>query len=160
MQIRTLGPDDWQTKRDLRLAALLDAPEAFMTTYAEVAGRDEEQWRAWPAGGAQLFTAWPTPDKAVGLAGAGRAEIPGFAYLFAMWVDPAARGQGVAGALIRGVSEWTVAQGLNGVVLEVAPGNDIAERAYRRYGFVVSDDPPYCPGGICMRLSVHSGQKR
>jgi GNAT superfamily N-acetyltransferase len=158
VEVRTLGPDDWQIKRDLRLAALRDAPKAFHSTYADAARRDEEQWRAWPAGAAQLFSAWPTPRHAVGIAGADRVEIPGLSYLFAMWVAPAARGQGVAGALIRAVSDWTVEQGLSGVVLEVAPGNDVAERAYRRYGFVASDDPPYCPGGTCMRLIVHNGR--
>jgi GNAT superfamily N-acetyltransferase len=153
VRIRTLGPDDWQTKRDLRLAALLDAPQAFLSTYADAAGRDEEQWRAWPSG-AQLFSAWAAPDQAVGLAGADRAPIAGLAYLFAMWVAPDARRQGVAGALIDAVCAWAAAQGLTGVLLEVAPGNEPAERAYLRYGFVPSDDPPSCPGGQCLRRDL------
>jgi GNAT superfamily N-acetyltransferase len=163
VEIRTLGPDDWQIKRELRLAALRDTPEAFGSTYADAARRDEEQWRAWPTGGARLFSAWSTPREPVGLAGADRADEPGTAYLFAMWVAPTARRQGVAGALIEAVSDWARTEGLTAVLLEVAPGNAAAEQAYLRYGFVPSDDEPSCPGGRCLRRglrsagSVHTG---
>ena len=43
--VRQLTPDDWRTLREIRLAALADAPDAFMTTYADAVGLDEQQWR-------------------------------------------------------------------------------------------------------------------
>src|SRR5689334_8540695 len=57
VDVEPLRPDDWKTTRDLRLRALLDAPEAFGGTYADSAARDEASWRAWPRNG-QPFAAY------------------------------------------------------------------------------------------------------
>ena len=43
--VRQLTPDDWRTLREVRLAALADAPDAFMMTYADAVGLDEQEWR-------------------------------------------------------------------------------------------------------------------
>ena len=44
--IRTLHPADWPLYRDLRLRALLDAPYAFGSTYAEESKRTDDAWAA------------------------------------------------------------------------------------------------------------------
>lgn len=45
LSVVRVAEDDWESYRDLRLAMLLDAPDAFWTTYADVADRDEAAWR-------------------------------------------------------------------------------------------------------------------
>jgi GNAT superfamily N-acetyltransferase len=154
MTVRELGPGDWAVKRDLRLAALLDAPYAFSDTYAGAATRDEAGWRDWPSGTASIFAAFDGDGVAVGLAGAFEADEPELAGLFSMWVAPDARRQGVAGELIDAVAGWTRARGRSGIVLEVTATNDRADQVYRRYGFVASDDPPTTDGGRCLRLKL------
>jgi ribosomal protein S18 acetylase RimI-like enzyme len=149
--VRELGPQDWTAKRDLRLAALLDSPEAFADTYDAAARRDEVQWRAWP-GGAGLFGAWQG-GAPVGLAGVGDHGA-GVAYLFTMWVAPAARGTGVGAALVDAARAWALEAGFESIVLEVTTGNERAARFYTRYGFVESDDPVITEGGTSMRLPV------
>jgi GNAT superfamily N-acetyltransferase len=63
VDVRPLNGDEWQLKRDLRLAALQDSPAAFASTYAREAHRAESEWRDWPRGGA-FFAAFGTPAPA------------------------------------------------------------------------------------------------
>jgi GNAT superfamily N-acetyltransferase len=154
MTVRELGPDDWAVKRDLRLAALLDAPYAFSDTYARASARDESAWRDWPSGTAAIFGAFDAAGPAVGLAGAFEEDEPELAGLFSMWVAPDYRRLGVAGHLIDAVAGWARAIGKTGILLEVTAGNERAAKAYRRYGFVESDDPPSTPDGQCLRLRL------
>jgi ribosomal protein S18 acetylase RimI-like enzyme len=151
MLVRELTPDDWPVRRDVRLAALLDAPYAFASTYAQTSGRSEAEWRAWPRGGA-LFGAW-LHGRPVGMVGVDSERGPDTGYVFAMWVEPAARGTGVADALLDAVTGWARARGLAGLLLEVARDNDVAARFYRRRGFARSDDATMTEDGTSMRLA-------
>jgi ribosomal protein S18 acetylase RimI-like enzyme len=151
--VRALSPQDWKVCRDLRLAALRDSPDAFYSTYEENRDRDEAAWRAWPSRGVACG-AWlgGVPVGMVGIATDPDAD--GEADLFAMWVAPAARGSGVADALIRAALEWAAAAGARGVNLEVAPGNARAERVYARHGFVGTAQPAMIEHGLVLRFRI------
>ena len=43
--VRRVEPDEWQTFRDIRLAALADAPSAYLTTLAEAQAQPDQLWR-------------------------------------------------------------------------------------------------------------------
>ncbi|MCU1439602.1 MAG: GCN5-related N-acetyltransferase [Rhodoglobus sp.] len=58
--------------------------------------------------------------------------------IVAMWVDPAFRGRGAAGALVEHLLEQAREQGVAAVALWVADGNDGARRVYARCGFVAT----------------------
>jgi RimJ/RimL family protein N-acetyltransferase len=150
-QVRLLTPDDWQTLRDIRLAALADAPEAFLTTYADMVGLDEEQWRARTTR-SDMFAAF-VGGEAVGMVGL-FADPSGDFVLIAMWVAPALRGTGVAGPLIEAAAARAAERGGASVRLEVAPGNVRAEKAYGRHGFALTDEAPEIDGGIIMRRAL------
>jgi GNAT superfamily N-acetyltransferase len=153
LTVRALGAGDWVLKRDLRLAALRDAPGAFGATLADALARDEAGWRRWGSTGA-VFAAF-SGGRPVGLAGGVPADgDPTAAELFSMWVDPDARGRGVAAALTDAVVGWARGRGYRRVWLEVASGNDTATRTYARYGFAPSTRPPRTGCGSTMDLTL------
>ena len=115
VQIREVGADAWQAMRDIRLAALRDAPDAFASTYEREAAFAEADWQRWIAGGFE-------------------AE-PGTIELVSMWIRPDARGHGIGQALVETVIGWARGRGISRVHLWVAENNDQARRLYERCGF-------------------------
>jgi hypothetical protein len=88
-------PDDWPRVRDLRLRALLDAPDAFGSTHAQDAGEGEDEWRAWMTGWSdasdQALFAAVDDGEWIGIAvGVRWQRDRELVHLYAMWVDPSA----------------------------------------------------------------------
>lgn len=131
--IRRLAPADWPAFRDIRLAALRDAPEAFGSTAGDAEKLDEEEWRRRLAQRA-VFTA-DVSGQRVGLAAGIRGDQPGEAELISMWVAPAWRGRGVGDRLVDAVVAWAIGEGFTIVGLWVAEGNARGEGLYARHGF-------------------------
>jgi len=133
--VRTAGAGDWELVRDVRLAALRDAPDAFASTYAREAAYTEEQWRGWFHDRFALFIA-DLPDRAEPAGLAGVYDRDGAAGLLSMWVRPDARGRGVGEALMSAAADWARARGRDTLYLWVAEANEPARRLYERYGFI------------------------
>jgi ribosomal protein S18 acetylase RimI-like enzyme len=151
--VRRLWPDDWRTLRNLRLAALAEAPEAFGSTYESAAARREEEWRRWPSPGLPLAAF--VGSEAVGVVGAMPVTgDPTTAHLIAMWVAPALRGSGVGDELIAAVADTARSWGCRSVFLEVVADNHRAVGLYARNGFVRSREPAQFPHAFTMRLSL------
>jgi GNAT superfamily N-acetyltransferase len=134
--VRRATVDDWELVRDVRLAALQEAPYAFGSTYAREREFDEETWRGRlsnPDG--PTFLAFDG-DKVVGIDGVFTEN--GDRILVAMWVAPDARRGGVGAALTEAVCDWAKARGDKRVYLSVADGNERARRLYERVGFVMT----------------------
>lgn len=128
------GPGDWETVRDVRLAALRDAPLAFASTYAREAAFTEEQWRARFHDRSVTYLA--SLDGRAEPAGiAGGLEQDGAAQLVSMWVRPSARGRKAGEALITACADWARARGHAALFLWVTESNAPARRLYERCGF-------------------------
>ncbi|MBB5897807.1 GNAT family N-acetyltransferase [Kutzneria kofuensis] len=128
--VRAVGVDDWATWRELRLAALADAPDAFGATLREWQDADEQRWRDRLAVGRNLVAEFD--DKPAGMV-SGFDNPDGTLELGTLWVTPDARGRGVGEALIDGLVDWA---GERTVRLEVVTSNTHARDLYRRNGFV------------------------
>ncbi len=139
-------PDDWRRWRDLRLAALRDAPEAFGSSYADWRDADEQRWRERISAPGHLMVA-SLDGAPVGMVGYGEPRA-GVVELISMWVQPDARGRGVGDALVETVVERARAVGAGTVELCVMEGNEPAERLYSRHGFTrTGAERPGPPGG-------------
>lgn len=136
-EIRTLTPDDWRLWRDLRLAALAEAPEAFGATLAEWSGDGdrEERWRARLSipGGRDFVVL--LDGTAVGMVSGVPTPDDGTVELISMWVSPAGRGRGVGDRLVEAVVQWAVEQGARTLRLSVMQDNPQAIALYERNGF-------------------------
>lgn len=143
LELRTLGPDDWPLWRELRLAALADAPDAFGATLAEWSGEGdrEERWRArLSIPGAHDLVAF-LDDAPVGMVTGVPTDDAGLIELISMWVSPAGRGRGVGDRLIQAVERWAAGQGAAAVRLSVMIDNPNAIALYERHGFTAPVAP-------------------
>jgi GNAT superfamily N-acetyltransferase len=153
---RRVGSDDWADWRDLRLAALLDSPDAFASTYKSEGDWTEQEWRNRldPVNGMAVIAS--LDGRPVGMA-AGYQSRPRVVDLVSMWVTPTARRKGVGDALVAEVVQWAKEQSASDVHLWVTRGNDSAVRLYTRHGFERTGDVRPLPSNpstdeIAMRL--------
>ena len=140
IELKSVGPDDWKLWRELRLAALAEAPYAFGSQLVDWADAPEERWRerlSVPTAYQVIASLDGTP---VGMAGGFRADEPGVAELVSMWIAPAGRGQGVGDALMAAIEDWARAAGARVLKLSVVDGNDPAHNLYLRSGFADTDE--------------------
>lgn len=136
ISVLRLTPNDWRTERELRLAALFDAPSAFGSRLVDAEAFTEPDWRQRLSSQVR-FAAWVggIAVGTVGVAVDGEAYQAGTAVLVGMWVAPDARGRGVADQLVEAVIAEGRRDGLTAICLSVTHGNVVAERLYARHGF-------------------------
>jgi ribosomal protein S18 acetylase RimI-like enzyme len=135
VEVRAATAEDWRLLRDVRLDALRDAPDAFLSTDAEQAAPDAD-WRRWIARGSTFFAYLPEVDgsEPAGLVG-GHQELPDTVELASLWVRPRARGQGVGEALVAAVVDWAGTRNATSVHLWLMETNQYAWLLYQRCGF-------------------------
>lgn len=124
------GPDDWETYREIRLAALADAPDAFGSTLALELERPEAKWRETLTISAVFLGR--RDDKVLAIAG-GFPKPDGDTELWGVWAHPSTRGTGLAADVIRAVLDW--AKDRKQIAAWVGEKNPAAERLYTKLGF-------------------------
>ncbi len=142
IELQVLDPDNWRIWRELRLAALAEAPYAFGSRLADWQGDGdrEERWRS-RLGIPDSYNLVAVLDgQPVGMASGVPAEQDGVVELISMWVGPAARGRGVGDALMRAVDQWARDRGAKRIELAVVPDNDSATALYLRHGFTLTGE--------------------
>jgi GNAT superfamily N-acetyltransferase len=147
MGVRRARADEWEALREIRLAALTDSPDAFGSTLEEERDADEARWRGWVtgegwAGDVATFLA-DGPGPLLGMATGYRPDDrPTTGWLFAMWVRPERRGEGIGRQLVAAVEQWAISLDIDQLFLHVTDGNDGAMRFYASCGFVGTSDVP------------------
>jgi GNAT superfamily N-acetyltransferase len=138
--VRAIDVSTWRMMRDVRLAALQDAPYAFGSSYEREIAFTQDDWLARISRGANFVACTGGPGSApVGIVGAFEAR-PRTAELVSMWVHPQARGQGVGRVLTETILQWARAEGHDLVHLWVTETNDPARRLYERCGFALTGE--------------------
>ena len=143
IDLRRLTPDDWATWRQVRLAALAEAPYAFGSSLAEWQGVNdsEDRWRDRLSLAGSHNVVAMIDNSAVGMvSGVPATRFEGVVELISMWVAPAARGRGVGDALVSDVERWARSIGGRTLRLNVSEGNAFAFELYERHGFACTGE--------------------
>jgi ribosomal protein S18 acetylase RimI-like enzyme len=137
--VRTLTEDDWAVYREARLAALQESPDAFVATHEQESGYDEAFWRERMRRSRRLLA--ESAGEAVGIVSVGRAPEPDeeVGELFGLWVTPAARGAGVAWALVQAGADQARADGLAHLSYWVGTDNGRGVAFASSFGFRPTD---------------------
>ncbi|SOD62643.1 Ribosomal protein S18 acetylase RimI [Streptomyces zhaozhouensis] len=140
MSLRVVTSDDWPLWRDLRVAALTDAPHAFRARLADWESGGREQWRARLATPGAHHVVAVRDGRPVGMVRGVPGDGPR-SELRSLWVDSEARGAGVGDRLVASVTAWALRSGARTLRLAVVPGNEAALALYLRHGFVAVGAP-------------------
>lgn len=134
VEVRRCRPEDWPALRAIRLEALKESPDAYGSTYHEVAAYPDERWRTMAAEGYFLAE---RDAKVVGMASGGTNDrYPGTYWLYGMYVTPNERGADAAALLVAAVVERALALGAEQLYLQVTTALERASRFYAKMGFV------------------------
>lgn len=142
MEIRVLDKEDAELSHELRLQSLLESPEAFLTTYEIQSARPIEEIRQQLKPEDGRFTLGAFKDnQLVGMVTfvrESRTKIIHKGTIYAMYVAPGARGQGLGKALIQElVRRASLLDGLEQINLTVISDNAAAKQLYASCGFQV-----------------------
>ncbi|WP_405675513.1 GNAT family N-acetyltransferase [Streptomyces sp. NBC_01511] len=139
VRLLVLTASDWPLWREVRLAALGEAPHAFKSRLEDWDNGGQELWRARLLMPAAHNLVALLDGRPVGMA-AGLPEGSGVCELRSVWVGPRARGRGVGDRLVAAVDTWARESGAVTLRLAVLPDNESAVALYRRNGFVFTGE--------------------
>jgi ribosomal protein S18 acetylase RimI-like enzyme len=151
-RITRLAESDWQVFAGVRLRALTESLGQKDPQYQQEVAFTAAQWKRRLRDHAQFAAL--IGNRPVGLIGA-QPENADTVYLYSLWLDPAARGQGLARPLVAAAVDWARDRNARMVTLRVAADNALARAVYESLGFtaaVVENSTPR--DEVPMSLSV------
>ena len=151
-RITRLTESDWRLFAGVRLRALTDSLGESDPQFQQESAFTAAQWRRRLRDHAQFAAL--VDDRAVGLIGA-QLENAESVYLYSLWLDPAARGHGLARPLVAAAVDWARDRRARTVTLRVAADNAVARGVYESLGFSVTSAELRGPRDeVAMSLSV------
>ncbi len=140
LTVRRITADQGATLRELRAAALRDAPYAFDETLEEALSEQAETFDAAAArhAASESFASFIlyTEGHPAGLVGAYFDETPERkAFVCALWVAPAVRHLRGGELLVNSAADWLSERGAHEIYAWVADANRNAMRFYQALGF-------------------------
>ena len=158
--VRRLEENEFDLLRQLRLAALADAPTMFLQTFDDAASYSDEAWRTRARRYAEAttgicFIAY-RPAHPIGMAfGFVDGERSSVARVGGMWVAPKARRAGAGAKLLRAVREWAAERRCAELRLHVFHAGRDAVSFYRSQGLRILAPEPDKDGFVEYGQRLH-----
>jgi ribosomal protein S18 acetylase RimI-like enzyme len=134
-RITRLAESDWQVFAGVRLRALTESLGQKDPQYQQEVAFTAAQWKRRLRDHAQFAAL--IGNRPVGLIGA-QPENADTVYLYSLWLDPTARGQGLARPLVAAAVDWARDRKARMVTLRVAADNALARGVYESLGFAAT----------------------
>lgn len=151
VRVARLTETDWRAFAGMRLRALTDSLGAHDEHYERERAFTAAQWRRRLRAHAQFAVV--VDNRPVGLIGAQRQNTESI-YLYSLWLDPAARGRGLARTLVAAAVDWARSQRVLRVTLRVKVDNAAARAVYESLGFTANAADTGAAPEITMTLNV------
>jgi RimJ/RimL family protein N-acetyltransferase len=137
--IRNLDTNDWEEFKDIRLAALKNHPDLFLTSYKDACHYDDDVWKETLDGkGKQVFGLF-VGNKLIGITGifTCRDDPTRKTGLMAMsYILPEYRGRGLSELLFKARIEWANSySNFNRLKVSHRENNETSRRAILAFGF-------------------------
>ena len=141
--VQELSPEEWPLLRRVRLEALYDSPQAFLSHHHHEESWGERDWR-------RTFEAakWviARTEKVIGLVRSVHDPTePRSRYVESIWVAPTHRKRGVFRSMLRAVAERERKAGARDLMLWVLEDNHDAQQVYELLGFETTGERQRLP---------------
>ena len=130
-----LSPDEWSRLREIRLASLLESPEAFGSSYEREIAFTEREWRDLFNLNSYLVASIDGKDIAIMFLEKLRGDFGATCWVGGCWSNPQYRGIGALRSMFDYVDSVKDQRGWQIQGLGVFIVNDSAIAAYERLGF-------------------------
>jgi RimJ/RimL family protein N-acetyltransferase len=130
-----LSPDEWSRLREIRLASLLESPEAFGSSYEREIAFTEKEWRELFNLNSYLVASIDGKDIAMMFLERLRGDFGATCWVGGCWSNPQYRGIGALRSMFDYVDSVKDQRGWQIQGLGVFIVNESAIAAYERLGF-------------------------
>ncbi len=130
-----LSPDEWSRLRDIRLASLLESPEAFGSSYEREIAFTEKEWRELFNLNSYLVASIDGKDIAIMFLEKLRGDFGATCWVGGCWSNPQYRGIGALRSMFDYVDSVKDQRGWQIQGLGVFIVNESAIDAYEKLGF-------------------------
>ncbi|GAB2776195.1 hypothetical protein GCM10027020_31800 [Nocardioides salsibiostraticola] len=134
IEIRLLGVNEWQLYRTVRLAALEDAPDAFVARFEDEASYDDDYWSERMTRAHRVIA--ERKGEPVGVVSLGlHNDDPETGEVFGLWTSPGARGERIARGLVETAAQKAATDGHRFLYFWAGSDNPSAVGFASSYGF-------------------------
>jgi RimJ/RimL family protein N-acetyltransferase len=130
-----LSPDEWSRLREIRLASLLESPEAFGSSYEREIAFSEKEWRELFNLNSYLVASIDGKDIAIMFLERLRGDFGATCWVGGCWSNPQYRGIGALRSMFDYVDSVKDQRGWQIQGLGVFIVNESAITAYEKLGF-------------------------